>query len=62
VDVDQEPVREPEPAAQPPYGTDRTPDLSAQIGSLVRLLARQEAREHLHRLSQPDAEDTTDEP
>ena len=61
MDVDQESVREPEPAAQPADGTDRAPDLSAQIASLARLLARQAAREHLHRLSHPDTEDTTDE-
>jgi hypothetical protein len=37
------------------------PTVDAKIAALARLLARQAAREHLHRLVYPDAGDTTDE-
>jgi hypothetical protein len=39
---------------------DRTADVDAALAAIVRLLARQAAREHLHRLAHPEA-DTTDD-
>ena len=46
-------------AAPPAQGADRAADVDAAIAALVRLLARQAAREHLHRLANP--EEITDE-
>jgi hypothetical protein len=48
-------------AARPAQGPDRTADVDAAIAALVRLLARQAAREHLERLAHPDSEDSTHE-
>jgi hypothetical protein len=39
----------------------RTADVEETVAALVRLLARQAAREHLERLANPDAEEITDE-
>jgi hypothetical protein len=56
--VDRASVRNNEAVAQPAQR--RAPDADAMIDALVRLLARQAAREHLHRLAHPEA-DTTDD-
>jgi hypothetical protein len=61
VKVDQTPAQDNEAAAEPAQGPDRTAAVEEMIAALVRLLARQAAREHLHRLAHPDAGDTTDE-
>jgi hypothetical protein len=61
VRVDHAPPQEPGAAARPAHGPDRTPDVDAALDALVRLLARQAAREHLERLVNPDTEDITDE-
>jgi hypothetical protein len=61
VKVDQAPAQETEAAVQPAHGPDRTADVDAVIAALVRLLARQAAREHPERLANPDAEEPTDE-
>jgi hypothetical protein len=50
--VDRASVRNNEAAAQPAQG--RAPDVDAMLNALVRLLARQAAREHLHRLAHPE--------
>jgi hypothetical protein len=60
VRVDQAPAQGTEAAAQPVQGADRTADVAEKIAALVRLLARQAAREHLHRLAHPET-DATDE-
>jgi hypothetical protein len=60
VKVDQAPAQQTGAAAQPADRADRTPDVDAAIVALVRLLARQAAREHLERLANPDAEEITD--
>jgi hypothetical protein len=60
VKVDQAPVQGTE-AAQPAQGADRAAEIDEKIGAHVRLLARQAAREHLHRLAHPDSEEPTDE-
>ena len=54
--VDQAPAQDTEAAAQPADGADRTADVDAMIAALVRLLARQAAREHLERLANPEPE------
>jgi hypothetical protein len=56
VQVDQAPAQDIEEPAQPAQGAGRTADVDAAIAALVRLLARQAAREHLERLANPDAE------
>jgi hypothetical protein len=60
VKADQAPVRDIGTAARPADGRDRTADVDAAIAALVRLLARQAAREHLERLANPET-DATDE-
>jgi len=60
VRVDQAPAQDTGAAARPADGPDRTADDDAAIAALVRLLARQAAREHLERLANPELE-TTDE-
>jgi hypothetical protein len=47
--------------ARPADGPDRAANVDEMIAALVRLLARQAAREHLERLANPDAEEITDE-
>jgi hypothetical protein len=61
VKVDQAPTQDTGAAARPAHGPDRTADVDAAIAALVRLLARQAAREHLERLAHPDSEDPTHE-
>jgi hypothetical protein len=61
VKVDQALAQDTGAAAEPPQGTDRAADVDAAIAALVRLLARQAARDYLHRLAHRDARDTTDE-
>jgi hypothetical protein len=61
VKVDQAPARDTGAAARPVDGAARTADVDAAIAALVRLLARQAAREHLERLATTDAEEITDE-
>jgi excisionase family DNA binding protein len=53
VDVDQAPARDTQ-AAQPAQGADRAAEANEKIAALVRLLARQAAHEHLHRLAHPE--------
>jgi hypothetical protein len=60
VKVDQAPAQGTEATVQPAQGPDRTADVDAAITALVRLLARQAAREHLERLANPKLE-TSDE-
>jgi hypothetical protein len=60
VEIDQAPAQETEAAAQPAQGADRAAEVDEKIAVLVRLLARQAAREHLHRLAHPET-DATDE-
>ena len=60
MDVDQAPAKDTGAAARPADGPGRTADVDAAIAALVRLLARQAAREHLERLANPELE-TTDE-
>jgi hypothetical protein len=60
VDVDQAPAQGTEAAAQPAQGADRTAELAEKIAALVRLLARQAAREHLQRLANPKLETTNE--
>jgi hypothetical protein len=57
VKVDQEPAQDIVVAARPAEGPARTAEVDAAIAALVRLLARQAAREHLPRLAHPDSED-----
>jgi hypothetical protein len=57
--VDRTPVGNNEAVAQPAQG--RAPDVDAVLDALVRLLARQAAREHLERQANPDAEEIPDE-
>ena len=59
--VEQAPARVTGAAAQPAQGPDRATDVDAAIAALVRLLARQAAREYLERQANADAGDTTDE-
>jgi hypothetical protein len=59
VRVDQAP--DTEAAAQPAQSADRAADVDEMVVALVRLLARQAAREHLERLANPDGEETIDE-
>jgi hypothetical protein len=61
VDVDQAPAQETEAAAQPAQGADRAAEVDEKIAALVRLLARQAAREHLHRLAHPETAATDEE-
>jgi hypothetical protein len=60
VKVDQAPAQETEAAVQPAHGPDRTADVDAAITALVRLLARQAARDHLERLANPEPETTNE--
>jgi hypothetical protein len=60
VKVEQAPARDTRAAARPANGPNRAADVDAAIAALVRLLARQAAREHLERLANPELE-TTDE-
>jgi hypothetical protein len=60
VQVDQTPARYTTAAAQP-QGAERAADVDAAISALVRLLARQAAREYLKRQANPDAEEISDE-
>ena len=60
MNVDQAPAQDTEAAARPAQGADRAADVDEMIAALVRLLARQAAREHLERLANPELE-TTDE-
>ena len=57
--VEQAPARVTGAAAQPAQGPDCTADVDAALDALVRLLARQAAREYLERQANPDAGDTT---
>ena len=59
--VDQAPAQDTGAAARPADGPDRTADVDAAIAALVRLLARQAAREHLERQANSNAEEITDE-
>jgi hypothetical protein len=61
VRVDQAPAQDTGAAARPANGRDRTADVDEKIAVLVRLLARQAAREHLERLANRHAEEITDE-
>jgi hypothetical protein len=61
VKVDQAPARDTGAAARPVDGAVRTADADAALAALVRLLARQAAREYLERQASPDAEEITDE-
>jgi len=61
VKFDQATAQDTGVAAQPADRADRTPDVNAAIDALVRLLARQAAREQLERLANPDAEEITDD-
>jgi hypothetical protein len=61
VKVDQAPAQDIVATVQPAHDPDRTADVDAAIAALVRLLARQAAREHLERLATTDAEEITDE-
>ena len=60
MNVDQAAAQNTGATARPAAGPDRTADVDAAITALVRLLARQAAREHLERLANPELE-TTDE-
>jgi hypothetical protein len=60
VDVDQAPAQDTEVAAKLAHGPALAPDVDEKIAALVRLLARQAAREHLRRLARPET-DATDE-
>ena len=60
VKVGQAPAQSSEAAAPPAQGPDRAPAVDEMINGLVRLLARQAAREHLERLARPNSEDPTD--
>jgi hypothetical protein len=60
VRFDLAPAQDTGAAARPADGRDRSADVDAAIAALVRLLARQAAREHLERLANPKLE-TTDE-
>ena len=59
--VDQAPAQDTEVAGQPAQRPDSTPDVDEMLSALVRLLARQAAREYLERQGSPDAEEVTDE-
>ena len=59
--VDQAPAQDTGAAARPADGPDRAANVDAAIAALVRLLARQAAREHLERLANPDAAEISDE-
>jgi hypothetical protein len=59
--VDQAPAKDTRAALRPADRPDRAADVDAVIAALVRLLARQAAREHLERLANPDAGEITDE-
>jgi hypothetical protein len=61
VKVDQAPAQDTDTAAEPADGAARAADVDAMIDALVRLLARQAAREYLERQASPDAEEITDE-
>ena len=61
VDVDQTSAQDIKAAGQPVQSSGRTADVDAAISALVRLLARQAAREHLERQSNPEAEEITDD-
>jgi len=61
VKVDQAPAQDTGAAAQPVDGADRKADVDAAITALVRLLARQAAREYLERQSNPEAEEIIDD-
>jgi hypothetical protein len=58
--VDQTPAQDTGAAARPADGPDRTADVDAAITALVRLLARQAARDHLERLANPEPETTNE--
>ena len=58
--VDHATAQDTEAAAQP-RGPDRTPDVDAALNALVRLLARQAAREYLEWQANRDAEEIPDE-
>ena len=58
--ADQAPVRDTGTAARPAHGSDPRPDVDAMLVAIVKLLARQAAREHLERLANLELE-TTDE-
>jgi hypothetical protein len=61
VKADQAPVRDTGKAARPAHDSDPRPDVDAMLVAIVKLLARQAAREHLERLANPDGEETIDE-
>ena len=61
MDVDQAPAKDTEAAAQPVQAPERAADVDEKIAALVRLLARQAAREHLEQQTNPDAEEITDD-
>ena len=57
--VDQAPAKD--IGARPADGPDRPADVDAAIAALVKLLARQAAREHLERRPNLDAQEITDD-
>jgi hypothetical protein len=61
VRIDQAAAQVTGAAAQPAQGPDRTADVDAALDAIVRLLARQAAREYLERQATPKAEEITDE-
>lgn len=61
VKVDKAPAQDREAAAGAASGPALAPDVDAAIVALVRLLARQAAREHLERQANTDPEEITDE-
>jgi hypothetical protein len=61
VRVDHAPAQDTGAAARPVHGPDPRPDVDAMLVAIVKLLARQAAREYLERQANPDAEEITDE-
>lgn len=61
VTVDQATAQVTKAAGQSVQCPDRTADVGAALAAIVRLLARQAAREHLARQPNPDAEEIPDE-
>ena len=58
--VDRAPAQDTGAAVQPAQGAICTADVDAAIRALVRLLARQAAREYLEQLANADAKENTD--
>jgi hypothetical protein len=61
VKIDQAPAQDTGAAVQPTQGPDRAAEVDAMLDAIVRLLARQAAREYLEQLANSDAEEITDE-